>query len=88
MVRERVRCANGCSGLYWFPVVILGVRAGGAVCVSTLGGWAGLYTGDGGGAVAGGRWEITLGAAGGFTLGSGLVFCCVVEYDGIGGGGG
>ena len=39
VVCERVQCATGCSGVDWFPMVILGERAGGAVGVSTLGGW-------------------------------------------------
>ena len=68
----------------WFLIDILGGRAGGVVGVSTLGGWAGVCTGDGGGAVVGGRWEITLVAAGDFYLGSGWVFCCSVEYVGVG----
>ena len=84
MVSERMRCTNGCSGMDWFLIDILGGRAGGVVGVSTLGGWAGVCTGDGGGAVAGGRWEITLVAAGDFYLGSGWVFCCSVEYVGVG----
>ena len=87
MVCERVRCDTGYSGLDWSPMVILGGRMGGAVGVSTLGGWAKVCTGGGGGAVAGGLWETTIGATGGFNLGSGWVLCCVMEYGGIGGGG-
>ena len=65
-------------------MVILGGRMGGAVGVSTLGGWAEVCTG---GSVVGGIWAITLGAAGGFTLGAGWGFCSTVEDGGIGGGG-
>ena len=75
MVRERMQCATRCSGVDWFPMDILGGRSGGAASVSTLGGGAGVCTGDGGGAGAGGRWAITLGAAGGFALGTGWVLC-------------
>ena len=78
MVCERVWYATGCSRVDWFPMDILGGRVGGAVGASTLGGGAEVCTGDGGGAVAGGLWTITLGASGGFTLGSGWVFCCAV----------
>ena len=87
MFCERVRCDTGYSGLDWFQMVILGGSMGGAVGVSTLGGWDKVCTGGGGGAVAGGLWEITLGAAGGFTLGSGWLFFCATEDGGIGGGG-
>ena len=87
MVCERVRCATGCSRVDWFLMDILGGRAGDAVGLPTLEGWAGLFTEDGGGAVAGGRWAITLGATGGFTLGSGWLFCFDVEYGVISGGG-
>ena len=82
MVRERVLCATGCSGVDWFPMDILVGRAGGAASASTLGGGSGLCTEDSGGAGAGGRWAITLGAAGGFSLGSGWVLCSGVEYGG------
>ena len=85
IVRERVRCATRCSGVDWFPMDILGSRVGGAVGVSTLGVWAGVCTGGGGGAVVGGIWATTLGSAGGFTLVSGWVLYCDVEYGGIGG---
>ena len=68
MVCERVRCADVCSGVDWFPIYILGGREGGAGGVSTLGGGSVVFTGDGGGAVYGGRWVITLGAAGGYPL--------------------
>ena len=54
MVRESMWCATGCSGLDWFPMNIIGGRACGAVGVSTLGGWAGVCNGDGGGAGVGG----------------------------------
>ena len=64
MFCERVRCDTGYSGLDWSPMVILGGRMGGAVGVSTLGGWAKVCTGSGGGDVAGGLLAITLGAAG------------------------
>ena len=84
MVRERVWCATGCSGVDWFPMDILGGRAGGAVVVYTLGGWSVVYTGDCGGARAGSCWAITLGDAGGFTLGADWVFCSGVEYGGGG----
>ena len=87
MVCECVRCATGCSGVDWFPMVIIGGRMGGAVGVSTLGGWAVLCTGGGGSAVAGFIWAITLGSAGGFTLGAGWVLYCAVEDGGIGSGG-
>ena len=56
MVRERVRCATGCSGVDWFPMDILGGRVGGAASVSTLVGGARVCTGDGGGAGAVGCW--------------------------------
>ena len=82
MFRERVQCATGCSGVDWLPMDILGGRAGGAVGVSTLGGGAGVCTGDGGGDGVEGRWAITLGAAGGFYLGAGWVLCSGVEYGG------
>ena len=65
MVRERVRCATECSGVNWLPMDVLRGRAGGAVFLSTLGGWSGVCTGDSGGAVAVVRWAITLGAVGG-----------------------
>ena len=60
MVCERVQCATGCSGVDWFLMNILGGRAGGAVGVSTLGGWAGVCTGDGRGAGVGGRWAVAV----------------------------
>ena len=63
-----MRCATGCSGVDWFPMDIIGVRAGGSVGVYTLGGWSEVCTGDGGVAVAEGIWAITLGAAGGSLL--------------------
>ena len=75
MVRERVQCATGCSGVDWFPMDILDGREGGAASVSTLGGGEGVCTGDGGGAGTGGRWAITLEAAGVFVLGTGWVLC-------------
>ena len=84
MVCECVRCATGCSGVDWFPMVIIGGTMGGAVGVSIIGGWAIVCTGGGGGTVAGGIWEITLVAAGGFTLGAGWVLCCAMEDGGIG----
>ena len=68
MVREHVRCATGCSGVDWFLMDIIGGRAGGAVGVSTLGGWEEVCTADGGFTVEGGIWAITLGAAGGSLL--------------------
>ena len=49
MVHKRVRCATGCSGVDWLPMAILGGRAVGSASVSTLGGRAGVFTGDGGG---------------------------------------
>ena len=82
MVCERMWCDTGCSGVDWFPMDILGGRAGGAASVSPLGGMAGLFTRDGGGAGAGGLWAITLEAAGGFFLGKGWVLCSGVEYGG------
>ena len=82
MVCERVWCATGCSGVYWFPMDILGGRVGGAASVSTFGGREGVCTGDGGGAGAVGLWAITLGAAGVLSLGSGWVLCSSVEYGG------
>ena len=85
MVRKRVWYATGCSGVDWFPVDIIGGRVGGAVGVSTLRVWAGVCTGGGGGALVGGIWATTLGSAGGFTLVSGWVLYCDVEYGGIGG---
>ena len=97
MVCKRVWYATGCSGVDWFPVDIIGGRVGGAVGVSTLGVWAGVCTGGGGGAVVGvctgggggavvgGIWATTLGSSGGFTLVSGWVLYCDVEYGGIGG---
>ena len=84
MVRERVWCATGCSGVDWLPMDILGGRAGGAVVLSTLGGYSGVCNGDCGGARAGSCWVIVLGAAGGFTLGVGWVLCRGVEYGGGG----
>ena len=66
---------------------ILGGRTGGAVSVSNLVGWAGVCNGDSGGAVAVGCWAITLGSAGRFSLGSGWVFYCGMEYGGISCGG-
>ena len=80
MVRERVGCANGCYGVDWFPMDTLGGRAGSAVGVSILGGGEGVFTGDSESAGAGGLWEITLGDAGGFSLGAGWVLCSGVEY--------
>ena len=87
MVREHVRCSTGCYGVGWFPMVVLGGRAGGSVGVSALGCWSEVCTGDGGGAVAESLWSITLEDPGGFTLGSGWVFCYAVEYGGISSGG-
>ena len=75
IVRERVRWDTMWSRVDWFLMAILGGRAGGAARVSTLGGRAGVCTGDGGGTGGVGRWESTLGAAGGFTLGAGWVWC-------------
>ena len=60
---------------------------GGDVGVSTIGSWAVVCTGGGGGAVAGVIWAITLGSSGEFTLGAGWVFCCALEDGGIGSGG-
>ena len=71
IVCERMWYATGYSGVDCFPVVILGESTCGAVGVYTLGGWAEVCTGNSGGAVAGGLWAVTLGASGGFTLGSG-----------------
>ena len=71
MVRDRVRCATKCSGVDWFLMNILGGRESGAAGVSTLGGEAGLCTAECGGTGAGDPWEITLGAAGGFSLEAG-----------------
>ena len=85
MLRERVRCATECSGVNWLPMDVLRGRAGGAVGLSTLVGWAGLCTGERGGAGEGGRWVITLRATGGFYLGAGWVLCSSVEYGGGGG---
>ena len=76
MVRERVRWSTGWSGVDWFPIVILGGMAGGTASVSTLGGRAGgVCTGDGGGTGGVGRGGSILGAAGGFSLGVGWVWC-------------
>ena len=77
MVCERVRWDTWWSGVYWFPMAILCGIAGCAASVSTLGGRAGVYTGagDGGGTGRVGRGEITLGSAGGFSLGVGWVWC-------------
>ena len=72
------------SCVYWFPTDIFGGRAGGAVGVSTLVGWIGLFTGDGGGTRAESRWTIALGVAGGLSIGAGWVFCSGVEYVRIG----
>ena len=80
MVRERVKLATGCSGVDWFPIAILGGRAGGAASVSTLGVGAGLHSGDCGGTRGVGRWESTLGAPGGFYLEQ--VGCCLAEEAG------
>ena len=82
MVRDRVRCNTRYSGVDWFPMTILGGREGDADSVSTLGGRAGVCPGDGGGPGAVGHWEITLGAAGGFSFGAGWVLCSGVEYGG------
>ena len=71
MVPERVQWDTGWSRLDWFPMDILSGRAGGAASVSTLGGRAGICTGDGGGTGGIGCWASTLGAAGGFSLGEG-----------------
>ena len=56
-------------------MAIFGGRAGGVASVSTLGGRAGVCTGDGGVTGGVGRWASTLGAAGGFSFGSGWVWC-------------
>ena len=84
MVHKIVWCATGCSGVDWSLLDILGGRTGGVVGISTLGGWSGVCNGDGGGAVAGGRWAITPVASGGFSLGAGWVFCSGVKYGIIG----
>ena len=75
MVRERVRWATGFSGLDCFPMAILCGRAGGTASVSTLGGRAGVCTGEDGINWAVGCWASTLGAAREFSLGSGWVWC-------------
>ena len=82
MLCERMRCCTGCSGVDWFSMDILGGRVVGADSVSPLGGMTGVFTGDGGGAGAGGRWAITLGSAGGFFLVSGWVLRSSVECGG------
>ena len=82
MACKRMQCATGCSGVDWFPIDILGGRAGGAASLSPLVVMAGVFTGDGGGSGAGGRWAITLGASGGFFLGAGWVLCSGLEYGG------
>ena len=61
-------------------MAILGGMPGGAASVSTLGGRAGVCTGDGGGTGGVGRWASTLGSAGGFSLGEGCVLCSGVAY--------
>ena len=70
-------CDTGWSGVDWLPMAILGWRAGGADSVSTLGVGAGVCTGDGGGTTGVGCWASTVGASGGFSLGSGWVWCSV-----------
>ena len=46
MVREHMRWATGWSGVDWLHMAILGGMAGGNASVSTLGGRAGVCTGD------------------------------------------
>ena len=75
MVHDIVWWATGCSGVDSFPIAVLGGRAGGAASVSTLGGRAGVCNGGVVGTGAVGLWASTLGAAGGFYLGSGWVWC-------------
>ena len=75
MFHEPVGRDTGCSGVDWFPMAILGGRAGGADSVFTLGGRAGVCNGDGGGTGAVGRWASTLGASEGFSLGEGWMWC-------------
>ena len=74
MVRERVRWDTGWSGVDWFPMAILGGMAGGNASVSTLGGRAGICTGNSGGTGGLDRGASTLGDAGGFSLGVGWVW--------------
>ena len=81
IVCERVWCATGCSGVDWFPMDILGGRAGCVAIVSTLGVGARVFTGECGGAGEVDLWAITLGSAGGFSLGAGWVLCSGVDYD-------
>ena len=54
---------------------ILGGMAGGTSSVSTLGSRAGVCTGNGEGTGGVGCGASTLGAAGGFSLGAGWVWC-------------
>ena len=75
MVCESVWWDTRWSGMYWFPVAILGGRSGGVASVSTLGGRSVVCTGGGGGTGGLGRWTITLGDSGGFSLGAGWVCC-------------
>ena len=82
MVRERVWCDTGFSGVDWFPMAILGGRAGGASSVSTLGGRAGVCTGDSEGAGVVSRWAITLRSTRRVSLGSVGVLCSGVEFGG------
>ena len=75
IVCERMRCDTGCSGVDWFPIDILGGRAGGAASLSPLVVMAGLFTGDGGDPGWVGHGASTLGAAGGFSFEAGWVWC-------------
>ena len=77
MVCECVRWATSWSGVDWLPMAILGGIAGGAASVSTLGGRARVCTGTGDGGDPGwvGHGASTLGAAGGFSLEAGWVWC-------------
>ena len=75
MVREHVWWATGCSGAEWIPMDTLGGMEDGTASVSTLVGRSGVCTEDSGETGWICRWAITLGAAGGFSLGVGWVWC-------------
>ena len=84
MVCECVWWYTGWYGVDWFPMYILCGMAGGAASVSNLRDRTGVCTGNGVGTGLVGFWASTLGASGGFSLVSGWMFCCGLEYGRIG----